>query len=882
MTLPATGYDTATLSNPSSALTDFTLMVDLSRMSTDWWSAVDTSDATRGRAAKDDGTELPAAWLEFDDATQTGWLAVQWAGSLASTGTQTLRIYPPSSANTSVAASDPYGSDNAFDDATQGYWPDGGGTDWTANGNDAATASGLESATTGQVGDATDYATSNNEASHASGAALQITDALTIDTWFRTDGSFHNQAMIGKASSYSLWLRSTDVAWRTYDTSANLDQIDSADITTGAWHHAVAVFDGNSIELYMNGVLDNTTGLGTTKTLGGSTNDTLLAGGPQGGTNTDGGYSFGSLDNTSISDTARSADWVAEQYSQTSDQATFWGTWAWTAPASATVLETDFSEYTAGTFPSDWTKIWDSGEANQWGIASVAGTTGGQVLRSPVSVEDAASWNAVDAEAGRANVDIEILFRVQSSNLRPGIIGRAGGSWGARTGYLLVFNPSAGKLQLHDASGNVFSGTPIASANKSLNTNTWYHMRFRLEDDALQGKMWQDGSAEPGWDIDTTDSTYTAAGSAGVWCDNDAANFDVDTFSAEILSAANTAAIDDGGVTSGGSMSGNVELAAALASLGGVSSSAMAGDVTAAGGIAETGVTSAGSIVGALGGQRSASIADAGVLSSGSVLVALGVVGSIAELGVVSSGLMRGGTGVTIAGSIADSGVTSTGAMVAAAAVSGVIAGGGVSSTGAIVGQVIIPSPSFALYDQAAGRVMAYIDPDARTFDLSTLGLGEGEWTLGLSRINAYGCESTHTTVAVSIDAGGNPTVNLLPATDLRTWPTDGGNIAVSWIARDLDGQYQRAAAYEIAEAPGSNGPVTVLATVTAGKRGAFELEVGPFSHGQTVRLMVRASDGDASGGGGRGEWVAAPPAVADAAAPSVPALEPDALTNDC
>lgn len=115
MALPATTYDTATLVNPSSSLTDFALVVDLSRMSAAWWAAVDTTDGTKGRAAKDSGpTELACDWLDFDSVNETGWLRVKWSGTLASSGTQTLRVYPPQAANASVSASDTYGSNNAY------------------------------------------------------------------------------------------------------------------------------------------------------------------------------------------------------------------------------------------------------------------------------------------------------------------------------------------------------------------------------------------------------------------------------------------------------------------------------------------------------------------------------------------------------------------------------------------------------------------------------------------------------------------------------------------------------------------------------------------------------------------------------------------------
>ena len=107
MALPATGYGTATISNPDGALTDFTLMIDLSRMHASWWAAVDTADGTKGRAAKSDDTELATDWIDFNDSLETGWLRVKYTGTLSASGTQTIKIFPPVAANSSTAEPNP-------------------------------------------------------------------------------------------------------------------------------------------------------------------------------------------------------------------------------------------------------------------------------------------------------------------------------------------------------------------------------------------------------------------------------------------------------------------------------------------------------------------------------------------------------------------------------------------------------------------------------------------------------------------------------------------------------------------------------------------------------------------------------------------------------
>ncbi len=94
-------------------------------MSAAWWAAAEDTNARRGRAAKDDETELPCDWIDYDHAGQTGWLRVKWSGTLASSGTQVLRVYPPNTANSPVGSGSAMGSDNAYDADWVWYGPGG-------------------------------------------------------------------------------------------------------------------------------------------------------------------------------------------------------------------------------------------------------------------------------------------------------------------------------------------------------------------------------------------------------------------------------------------------------------------------------------------------------------------------------------------------------------------------------------------------------------------------------------------------------------------------------------------------------------------------------------------------------------------------------------
>jgi hypothetical protein len=303
-------------------------------MPSSWWAEVDTTDGTKGRAAKDDETELATDWIDFDDTAETGWLRVKWSGTLASSGTPVLRIYPPVAANSSYAASDTYGSDNAYDPNWEGYWPDGGETDRTSNGNDGTANGGVTiGGATGKVGDATDFDGSNDYISCADSASLSVTGSITLFCWLNIDSapsSFYS--LIRKrrvtSDSYQFLLNSSSQPQLFIDTGSPVNQTGSA-LSTSTWEHCVGSWDSSNIRVYNNGSLSG----GPTAQTGSmsDTTDTLNIG----GTDDQSWTVDGRMDDVQLHSTARSADWISHEYDQSNDNATFWGTWTWSAASSA-------------------------------------------------------------------------------------------------------------------------------------------------------------------------------------------------------------------------------------------------------------------------------------------------------------------------------------------------------------------------------------------------------------------------------------------------------------------------------------------------------------------------------------------------------------------
>lgn len=326
-------YANATVTNPSSSLTDFSLLVDLSRLPQSWWDDVDTSDATKGRASKGDGTtELAVDWLDFDNTAETGWARINWVGTLSSTGTQIVRIYPPKSENTSYAATATYGQYNAYDDDWNGYWTldDSNYDDRTSNQN-SGTLTGTDSSVAAKVGDGRDLG--NNSWIEVT-SLPQIRDSqITIMAWgrktsFSGSESLFGSSNIGTFGQWEVTLRTVDgtpqFVLNSFDTNDRVSG--SSSFPTNAWTHLCGVYDGTDLIIYQDATNEGSvTPTGSWDRL----NSAWL-----GGFGDNNNEWNGDLDEVQLHSTGRSADWVKQEYDQTDDQATFWGTWSYNSASA--------------------------------------------------------------------------------------------------------------------------------------------------------------------------------------------------------------------------------------------------------------------------------------------------------------------------------------------------------------------------------------------------------------------------------------------------------------------------------------------------------------------------------------------------------------------
>jgi len=322
----------ATVTNPSAALTDFTLLVDLSDMPANWWSAVDTSDGTRGRVYKGDGsTRLACDWIDFDDTAETGLLRVKWTGTLATSGTQQLWIEPPVTTNATVAADDTYGSDNAYDDVIEAYWPlTSDANDRTVNGHDGTGETGITyGADTGLCGPATDF-----EGSYAINIGKPLGDvdfSLTV-VFGSGSNTYRRILMAGNRHRTELckWATSTELRLKP--------------ATTDECHTTIA----NNTAYFAQATIDINTGYSLRLNGGTAVTDTIE---DEFDADIDwyiGRRSYSSeqywddwMQHAMLYNVLVSDDWADHEYAQIDDNATFWGSWSWVAAGGGAAQELD-------------------------------------------------------------------------------------------------------------------------------------------------------------------------------------------------------------------------------------------------------------------------------------------------------------------------------------------------------------------------------------------------------------------------------------------------------------------------------------------------------------------------------------------------------------
>lgn len=474
MSLPAgNNFSTAYYAAPSGDIAGYSAIIDLSNLDSDYKSNWNSDDNGRQRAAlNSDGTELASDLINSDYSSGTGLQRI-YVGNAYAAATQaarTVRAYPANTANAQYAHDDTYGSDNAYDSYWWGYWPNGGGTDRTSNSHDmTAVGSPSIGGASGQIGNATDF---NGSDQYCYVASVPSSYPVSMMCWHRPDTVSTSQVPLcvcGSTINVRL-LQSNDGTrariGSTYDSLYSVLGIDT-------WEHFAGRFTSSEIEVYDDGV-----GSGSPESNSESfPSETYTAiSGFNYNTVWIGVYD-GIIQEAQLHIAERADDWIAQEYNQTNDNSTFWGTWTWqgggatltgTINESAAITDNAAAQATFGSSISESAAISDSDTGQAQFASSIAESAGisdlitalaemQSLINESNAITDNAESQATFASAITESVNITDLIETLAT-------------------FQSIINESAAITDFLTAGATIISGTinEIAGISDSLSSLARY------------------------------------------------------------------------------------------------------------------------------------------------------------------------------------------------------------------------------------------------------------------------------------------------------------------------------------------------------------------------------------------------------------------------
>jgi len=188
--------------------------------------------------------------------------------------------------------------------------------DSTQYGNNGTSAGAMTSANsvTGQVDGATSFDGSDDYVVASNSASLNVTDSITISAWVYRQNASDWSMLLGKdPASYTVQMYNGDGTfgfWGIIGGTA-IDNHAGQSIPLNKWSHVVLRYDGAKIDYFLDTAIS--AGPNISGSVATSSAPLLI------GNTGDRAYYFnGSIDEVRISDTARSAGWIATEYNNQS------------------------------------------------------------------------------------------------------------------------------------------------------------------------------------------------------------------------------------------------------------------------------------------------------------------------------------------------------------------------------------------------------------------------------------------------------------------------------------------------------------------------------------------------------------------------------------
>jgi hypothetical protein len=310
-------------SGVAESLTDFPVLINLTRAGTSFWSHVNSSYNDLRFTDSDGVTSLYFEVEYWNYAGNEGLVWVKIPQIDASSTTDFIYLY----------YGNPNPPANAYHDPTK-VWDsnyvlvlhlsEASGTryDSTANNNDATPYGGLAKAVSGKIDGADNFDNTDDYLEIPDSNSLDYGDVVTLEAWFNPNlvgaNSFYGGIDKGTGTIYMLGNNNLTSgqqygAIRLGLSGTGTDVCSNTALSAGSWSYAVGTKNGADARIYINGVLDNQR---TTTAYTGTNNANSLRIGKR-PTQTE--YLNSVADEIRISKIARSAGWIKAQYLSMSD-----------------------------------------------------------------------------------------------------------------------------------------------------------------------------------------------------------------------------------------------------------------------------------------------------------------------------------------------------------------------------------------------------------------------------------------------------------------------------------------------------------------------------------------------------------------------------------
>lgn len=180
---------------------------------------------------------------------------------------------------------------------------------------------------------------------------------------------------------------------------------------------------------------------------------------------------------------------------------------------------TNFSGDVLDTRPSGWTARYEADDAVSWRIRdTTASTQGGQVMRIEAANRSGISWDVIDSDPNRDNVEVLVHYLTAgiATSIEARALARGGeGVLGSSDvdGYTGGFDENEKFIHKY-----VPDSARLSPVLYSPSTSEWHWIRYRINGTDHKLKVWSDLITEPtAWDIELTDSSKTTAGVVGLF-----------------------------------------------------------------------------------------------------------------------------------------------------------------------------------------------------------------------------------------------------------------------------------------------------------------------------------------------------------------------------